>query len=60
MTVSQGYKKIYGNDCQGGVDLEPLRVRCGNPGEMKYILLGVLIGLLIWLGFKGEWFESYK
>lgn len=50
MIVSQGYRKMPGNACEGGLDLNPITVACQDDGRLaKGLLLLVLIGLLAYV-----------
>lgn len=50
MEVTQGYRKLPGNVCSGGVNLDRIRVRCGDHGAYsKWALLVVLGTLLAYL-----------
>lgn len=47
ITVSQGYRKIPGNECEGGVNLDPIVVSCEDNGRLaKGLLVLILFGLL--------------
>ena len=46
--VSQGYRKIPGNICEGGIDLAPYRYRCSTVGYMaSFFTIRNLVILLV-------------
>ena len=54
-TISQGYRKIPGNHCIGGVQLEPIKVSCSYFGggwfSLGNLLLAGCIGALLYYGW---------
>jgi len=56
-TASQGYRKVPGNMCVGGVNLEPQKISCGygllsKIGSLKGIFYLMLIGCLVYFGWN--------
>jgi hypothetical protein len=46
--MSRGYRKVAGNSCFGGVDLNPIQMKCPGRGiSFKTFLVIIAIGLLI-------------
>jgi len=58
--VTQGYRKVAGDSCKGGVDHSPLKVPCPGVGSINFnnfVVILVLVGIvlsLIWLSNKGN------
>lgn len=52
-TVSQGYRKIPGNKCEGGLDLNPTVYSCSVTGliSLKVIVSLVIIGAILYFGW---------
>ena len=55
--ISQGYRKIPGNVCEGGIDLQPYRYACSTTGYIasfftfrSLFMMGVL-GALCYYGW---------
>lgn len=55
--VTQGYRKIPGNQCTGGVDLSPYRYQCSTFGSvtrifsLRNLFLAALVGALLFYGW---------
>jgi hypothetical protein len=52
--VTQGYRKIPGNRCVGGIDLNPATYSCSGLGgwfSIKSILTYLVIGLVFYYGW---------
>lgn len=53
--VSQGYRKIAGDNCVGGVDHSPVKMKCPAKGPIRESLIAVAILFLLsfaWVAFR--------
>ena len=47
-SVSQGYRKILNNYCQGGIEYQPLILTCPGKSPILRVLLTLLGRTLVW------------
>lgn len=53
-TVTQGYRKVPGNKCSGGLDLAPYTYSCSSMGgwfTLSNILLAVIVAAVLYFGW---------
>ena len=53
-TVTQGYRKIPGNRCYGGLDLNPTSYSCSGVSglfSLKNVMTLLVVGLIIYFGW---------